>query len=220
MDYLRDKFDLAMTAIQQILLAVGGPIATPVTYVTWDTATASNVTFSGGNLVTTSAGGSTDHGAHVASASGKTSGKYYFEIFFNTAAGGGDTGLGIGTPTSTYAGMGNNATVGAFVFQSGATYSNGSRTGIAIGVFLNGLTFSVAVDLDNREIWFRNSSSGLWNASGTANPATNTGGINIPAGTMVPFVTFNVSGNVWTANFGAAAFSGAMPSGFTAGWPA
>jgi hypothetical protein len=41
---------------------------------------------------------------------------------------------------------------------------------------------------------------------------------------MVPFVTFGGSpgsaNNVITANFGASAFSGAVPSGFTSGWPA
>jgi hypothetical protein len=40
---------------------------------------------------------------------------------------------------------------------------------------------------------------------------------------MVPFVTFGGAGGspgqVWTANFGATAFNGVVPSGFTAGWP-
>jgi hypothetical protein len=40
---------------------------------------------------------------------------------------------------------------------------------------------------------------------------------------MAPFVTFGGTGgaasNVLTANFGDSAFSGAVPSGFTAGWP-
>jgi len=81
-----------------------------------------------------------------------------------------------------------------------------------------------AVDLDNRKIWFRLAPSGNWNASGTANPATNTGGYTIPAGTMVPFVTFGgtagTAGHALTANFGASVFSGAVPAGFTSGWPA
>jgi hypothetical protein len=49
-----------------------------------------------------------------------------------------------------------------------------------------------------------------------------------PSGTVVPFVTFGsgaagaagVAGNAFTANFGGSAFSGAVPSGYTAGWPA
>jgi hypothetical protein len=55
------------------------------------------------------------------------------------------------------------------------------------------------------------------------NPDTGTGGVVIPAGTIVPIVVFGGGGgvpnNVVTANFGASAFSGAVPSGFTSGWP-
>jgi hypothetical protein len=35
---------------------------------------------------------------------------------------------------------------------------------------------------------------------------------------MVPFNQFNNTGNVQTVNFGASAFSGAVPAGFASGW--
>jgi hypothetical protein len=89
-----------------------------------------------------------------------------------------------------------------------------------LGTWANGTVGGIAVDLDNRKIWFRKAPAGNWNNSGTADPATNAGGVTIPAGTMVPFVTFGAAaaGFVWTANFGASTFTGAVPSGFTSGW--
>jgi hypothetical protein len=201
----------------------------PVTYVTWDAATVATVTLSGSDLVATNTGTTaTNQGARVAAASGKTSGKYYFEVTLTTkvGGGGGNAGMGIATTASTYAGMGNNATAGVEVFiSSGGMFVNGANPGQVLGgAFVNGEVAGIAVDLDNRKAWIRKAPSGNWNASGTANPATNVGGNTIPAGTIAPINTFGggsgTSGNVFTANFGASAFTGAVPSGFTSGWPA
>lgn len=192
-----------------------GPVA--MSYATWDTATASNVTFSGGNLIATSTGGTTDHGCHVVGSCGKVAGKYYFEITLTTYGGGGDTCWGIGTPASTYAGMGfSNGTTGVTQAVSGNIYSNGS---FVLGTTFSGTIVCIAVDLDNGKIWFRPGAAGIWNGNSGYNPATNTGGVAVPPEMMVPFAVFSASGNVWTANFGASAFVGAVPSGFTSGWP-
>ena len=193
-------------------------------WATWDPATVSNVTLSGGNLIATNTGKvPANQGASVAAANAKTIGKYYFEATFITITGGANLGVGIGTTVSSYPNLGASATTGNNGFQTGAIWANGANTGISVGAYSNTQIAGVSVDLTNRKIWFRHSPSGNWNNSGTANPATNTGGITIPAGTMVPFVTFGGSGgnanNVVTGNFGASAFSGAVPSGFTAGWP-
>ena len=108
------------------------------------------------------------------------------------------------------------------MYMSGNIWSNGTTTGISLGARSAGNVIGVAIDLDNRKIWFRVAPSGNWNNSGTANPATNTGGIVHPTGTMVPFCTFGgvsgTAGTTFTANFGATAFSGAAPPGFTTGW--
>jgi len=198
-------------------------IAAATTWATFDPAMVSSVTLSDGNLVATNTAKSpTNQGASVAAANAKTIGKYYFEVTFITYTGGGNTGAGIGTTASTYSGLGTSATIGDNGLRSGAIWANGASTGISLGLYGDGQVASVAVDLDHRTIWFRRS-GGNWNNSGTANPATNTGGITIPAGSMVPFVTFGGTGgaanNVVAANFGASAFSGAVPSGFTPGWP-
>jgi|SRR5580765_939846 len=213
--------------LEEISAAVATHDATTTaatTWATWDPATVSSVTLSGGNLIATNTGKApTNQGASVGAADAKTAGKYYFEATFITITGGGNLGVGVGTTASTYSGLGNSATTGDNGLGSGAIWANGANTGISVGAYSNAQIAGVAVDLGARKIWFRHSPSGNWNNNASYNPATNTGGITIPAGTMVPFVTFGGSGgaanNVVAANFGNAAFSGAVPSGFTAGWP-
>lgn len=192
---------------------------------TWDAGTVTAVTLSGGNLVATNTGTTaTSQGAHAPGTAGKTTGKFYFEATLTTnIQTGGNGGVGIGTTASTYANMGGSATTGDEVFwNSGNIWANGGNTAITLSGMPTGTVVGCAIDLDNRKAWFRRAPSGNWNNSGTADPATNVGGITIPAGTMVPFLTFGGTGgtanNVITANFGASAFSGAVPSGFTSGW--
>jgi hypothetical protein len=203
---------------------IGGGAGT--TYVTFDAATLTAVTLSSGDLVATNTGTtSVDQGARCANAAGKTSGKYYFEVINTTALAGANCGFGIGTTASTYTNMGNSATTGDIMFRSnGNIWRNGSTSGITVGARTQGDVMGVAADLDNRTIWFRGTSAGNWNNNVANNPATNTGGVLIPAGTMVPFVVFGgtsgLANNKFTANFGASAFSGAVPAGFTSGWPA
>lgn len=199
----------------------GGAGTTPVT---WDPATVTAVTLSGGNLVAANTGTtSPDQGAHVVTTAAKNSGKYYFEVTWTTVlSSGGNLGIGIGTISSTYTSMGNGGTTGIENYRGGSYYSNGVQVSAGTGAYAQGTVACVAADLDNRSFWTRTNAGGNWNGSGTANPATNTGGYAIPAGAMIPFATFGgssgVAGNVITANFGASAFVGAAPSGFTAGW--
>lgn len=205
------------------------------TYVTWDPATLSNMTLSGGDLVATNtATSSTNQGARVAASAGRTSGKIYFEITLTTITGGFNYGIGIGTPASTYPGIGDwqnaptsGAVIGAMMFRSnGDIWGNGVNSGFSLGTRSTGNVMGVAVDLDSRKIWFRADGSANWNQNSPSsnNPVTGVGGATIPPGTMVPFVTqgglAGAVGNVATANFGSAAFFGAAPSGFASGWTA
>jgi hypothetical protein len=204
--------------------------AAPTT-ATWDSATATAVTFSGGNLVATNTGTtSTDQGAHVAAASGKTTGKYYFEVTLTNYAGGAGVGVGVGTTASIYSDMSQFSMHGDMIFAkghngSGPLWTDNSNSGFTLGARSSGDVIGIAVDLNARLICTRVSPAGAWNGSSSV-PGTS--GLPIPAGTIVPFVTFGssfsgaagVAGNVWTANFGASGFIGAVPSGFTAGWPA
>jgi hypothetical protein len=77
------------------------------------------------------------------------------------------------------------------------------------------------------QLWFRVVPSGDWNASGTADPATGVGGIDVFMDTtsgvlerpFYPSFAAAVAGESATVNFGAGGFSGSVPSGFTAGAP-
>jgi hypothetical protein len=196
----------------------------PTFPVGWDPTTAALTLLSDDLLSATSfGGGNKEQGVRVATANAKTSGKNYFEITVTNFSGFGVTsGFGIATPTSTYTDMGINATTGVLLHTYPATiYADGADTGMSLAAFelVSGTVVGMAVDLDNRKMWFRIAPSGNWNGSALANPVTNVGGITIPAGTMVPITTFNATGNEHTANFGASAFVGSVPSGFTAGWP-
>jgi hypothetical protein len=213
--------------LEEISAAVAAQDASRTAATTWATfepAMSSNVTLSGGNLIATNTGKSpTNQGASVGAANSKTVGKYYFETTFITYTGGDNVGAGVGTTSSTYSGLGGSATTGDTGLHSGAIWASGANTGITVGLYGDGQVAAVAVNLDTRRIWFKRLPSGNWNNSGTANPATNTGGITIPAGAMVPFATFGGGGgaanNVVAANFGGSVFSGAVPSSFIAGWP-
>jgi hypothetical protein len=209
----------------------------PPSGITWDPASVASVTLSGGNLVATNTGTtSNNQGAHGPTTSGKTSGKYYFEVTLTTYTGGAGVGVGIGTTTATYSNMSTFATGGDMCFAVGHTGTGtifidaSGNTGLSLGALTNGDTVCIAADLTNRRVWFRKGASGIWNNTAGNDPTDGTGGhggVTVPSGTIVPFVTFGssfsgaagVAGNVFTANFGASAFVGTPPSGYTAGWP-
>jgi hypothetical protein len=209
--------------------------AVPAGFVNWpaaaavglgfNPATATSVALSDGNLTVTGLGTtSADQGARLADSAGKSSGKYYFEqtiLYISTSP---NRGVGIGTPTSTYTAMGAGGTTGVHMYpNSGGIYSMGSPLGGIAGRAVNDV-IGIAVDLDNRKIWFRPNPGAIWNNAAPNDPVANVGGVVIPAGVMLPFVTFGgtsgVAGNSFRANLGATAFAGAVPAGYTAGWPA
>jgi hypothetical protein len=125
-------------------------------------------------------------------------------------------GLGLSTAAfNTSGGTGQAQVMSTAIWVNGGISS--SFPSIA-----NGDVIGIAVDLTAQLVWFRICPSGTWNGSGTANPATGVGGISISSistGLLFPMYTVGASvGNNVTANFGASAFSGALPSGFTSGW--
>jgi hypothetical protein len=194
-------------------------ISGTATYSAWDTglSKSANVALSGSNLIATATAGS-DKGASAANC--RLTGKYYFELTFNSI-GGGDSGGGIRTAGTTYSDLGTNVTNGALAFRSGNAYVDtvGKNN---IGSFSGGGTMCIAVDLDNKMIWFRKD-GGSWNAGGGADPATNNGGYDIssfaPGAGVYPCCIVSNNGDACTANFGASAFNQSVPSGFTSGWP-
>jgi hypothetical protein len=86
----------------------------------------------------------------------------------------------------------------------------------AVATWAQGDTLCIAFDVDNMRLWFR-TNGGNWNNSGTANPATNTEGIDVSTLNDGPFfvmANFRGNGDQFTANFGATAYAHTPPSGF------
>jgi hypothetical protein len=188
---------------------------------TWSTTDRVNATLSGTNnlTVTTTAGG----GARTIDRQG--AGKYYFEYTCTTVAV--SCAVGVGNGIAVIAGI-NVTPVGtaAVGLTSGVIAVNNANTGSSLGARASGDIIGVALDDDNKLIWFRVAPSGNWNGSGTANPATGVGGLSIAAisldSRLLPLCGWFAavgSGDVITANFGDSAFTGAVPSGFTSGFP-
>src|SRR5678815_5110687 len=119
----------------------------------------------------------TTNGA-VRSTTGKRSGKIYFEMAGNGGAGN-NAARGITTLAAALGSIGPSA-IGALVYtNTGNIWINGVNTGISLGSVSLG-TICSALDLVSAQIWFRINSND-WNSSPTANPAANTGGLNIAA---------------------------------------
>ncbi len=207
------------------LLLTGAGKGNRILFATLD-GTQTNVTMTNGNLTATHTNTTSNSGAR--STSLKNSGKYYIEYQMSILTGQ-FTGCGILTAAGTLTNFVTDGTNCAAFYQgTGAIWSNGAAQGALAGYTATDF-IGLAVDLDNDKVWFRANSVGLWNNGLLAaqNPATNTGGFsisNFSATTMGLVVGFGGSGtNVnerWLCNFGQAAFNGAVPSGFTSGWPA
>lgn len=195
---------------------------------TWNPSDKStNTALSGGNLIATmSAVGS----PAVRSIDRQIAGKFYFEFTLTTVVGTVGFGIANAIPvmaTSTGIGVNNPGTVGAATLSTaGSVNINGVNVTNGFSVMSAGNVACVALDLDNRLIWFRNGAAGNWNLSAGNNPATGVGGYSIAAvaGGGIPAYACcgsgNPNGSVVTANFGDSAFSGAVPAGFTSGFTA
>jgi hypothetical protein len=172
--------------------------------------TDANLSLSGGNLIASlgSAGGPYVNTRTIASHS---SGKIYNE-FVDTNDSGNSNSVCVGLlnssqVTNNYLGSSSNS-VGYFGGGggSGTVSINGSTVATVQG-YAQGNTISMAEDTTGQLVWF-GVNGGIWNNSGSANPATGVGGISI-SGVTGPYfggVCENGSGTglVMTGNFGAA----------------
>lgn len=200
-----------------IIDAGSGIFAPPVTPTTWNPSDSIRATFSNGNLTLTTT--ASNNGCARALV-GRSSGKFYFEItnaanynndFFGLAA----ASVALSIPPLAANTVGIDG-LSRFCIGTGTLYGGGSISGLNAGPLL-----AVAVDLTAKLIWFRNPPSGSWVGSSlTANPATGLNGADISGLSfpLYPFATPVLSGDFATANFGGSTFSGAVPSGFAAGW--
>jgi len=150
----------------------------------------------------------------VRSTNSYTTGKWYFEITHTTAGNNSNTCSGVttaavGLTVPTFGNVGVRCTTGDIIANA--------STVATLGVVTVGSRLCFALDLVNQQMWVR-LNGGNWNNSGTANPATNTGGFSISFFSAPVFAWASFGDNlcVQVANFGATAFVYSMPSGFSA----
>ena len=192
--------------------------AVPASTATWNGTLAWNsldllaITLSGGNLIATSTGAGSVRGVSTL-----TTGKYYWECTMNVWSQA-NTSVGVANSTAILSNFVTTGFNSAMVYLSGAISVNSISSGQSLGARSSGDIIGIAVDGTAHLIWFRVAPSGNWNGSGTADPATGTGGISISSlgSTVFPAFGQTTSGQSATANFGATAFTGAVPSGFSA----
>jgi hypothetical protein len=171
-----------------------------------------NLTLSNGNL--TAANNATGGFFSVGSTVSESSGLFYCEFTIGPSP----TNSVVGIVNSSFAVstaifVGDDPNGIGFV-SSGAVKINASTVS-TIQTFTNGNVVSMAVDFTHQMIWFR-TNAGNWNNSGTANPATNSGGISFSSvtGPNFPAVTPSAANQTITANFGATSYAESVPSGF------
>jgi hypothetical protein len=216
--------DLMVAPIQQIYL--GEHQTFSIAGTTWNPSDKSaNITLSNGNL--TAAFTSASDGG-VRSITSKSSGKWYAEFSPGATFTGSDTGFGIVLGSVALNAIGFSVTNACIVLPGAnpAIWFNGSFSGVNLSPSGYGAAMGIAVDLDNKTLWFNNWTTGnAWRGKttgATSDPATNTNGLDIsavfPGAGAFLCVCANNSGSSGTLNTGSSAFTGTVPSGFNAGW--
>lgn len=180
---------------------------------------APEITITGDLTATRNAGAGAWKGVRATKAKG--AGKWYFEVQLGSngsANGSLIVGLAAAIDPLTYPGAGpyaygaqpndvNTGNVGTY--NNGVYYSNAYARGSV------GDTCCFAVDLDGHRVWFRFVGRAWMNGD----PATGTGGYVLTTGvSLLPMIGEYSAPQQATANFGATAFAGVVPSGFHAGW--
>lgn len=219
-----------VAAALALLLCVQPALATVWDTLDTDSVSTAGVTFTNANLT---AQISTSTHSVVQSLEGKKSGKWYVEFTVNTTS----ASLGVGLipawgVLSTF--LGGTGSAGSPNGDAGWAYYNNTPSGLVenvgtaqtavnLATYTTSDVIGMAVDLDNGRVWWRKNTGSWVGTSGTPNPATNTGGFdisNLLTGGCRVYIGFDasVSGTKLTLNAGGSAFTGAVPSGFTAGW--
>jgi hypothetical protein len=178
---------------------------------------------SGVNLIATSS--STAIGG-VRGADPVRTGKYYWEVTWNTISGVNSLlGVSLGGINLGGALAANNA-LGALTVATGgqAWGPRGNSLGSPVSAPTSGTIWCFAVDADKGLFWVRPGAAGNWNIGAANNPATGVGGYALFGSGVFDiyplFQSNGVSGTQVTANFGDSAFAGVVPNGFTSGFTA
>lgn len=210
--------------MRRVLLALGLLLAfagSAFATVTWDPANNGN-TLTNGNLTIT--GLATGGWAVTRSTNSYSNGKYYAELTIttNNTSSYGSWGVGVVNASyvaTNYMGQVNTSSFG-YMPNNGSLLGN---PGGAIQTCAVGNKVQVAVDYGLRLMWVQCNGTGGWNVgfSGTQNPSTEQGGIDISNGAVAgaPYFLAWESDNVspagsTTTNFGSTAFTYTVPTGF------
>lgn len=190
----------------------------------WDSVTkASGVTLSGSNLTATRNGGNQQGVRCTRINTGK---KAYAEFTLSTvnnaviAVIDASAVINGGNWTPHSFGGANNSHACSLIPMYGHIDYNATFSTDALPDCVNGDKIQVCHDAPNGKVWFRRNNTGNWMPGGaTADPATNTGGMNVSAMTGDTYFALQFlssgSGSV-VANFGGSAFAYTPPTGFGA----
>lgn len=141
---------------------------------------------------------------------GKTSGKWFTRL---TLANGG-TSRGIGLCLASIGGTtgGTNGT-SRWVWTGTTVFTNSANLTMPANISTSNGDYEIAYDLDANLLWVR-AAGGEWNNSGSADPATGTGGLDISGRGAAAAHVMGLMPNNTTASSTFA--TGTAPSGFTA----
>ena len=186
-----------------------GPDVPAVVYATFDGSyIGSNTALSGGNLVATCSTAQTAAMATIGgSTTGKSTGKWYWEITLTSNTGAPSVGVYSGTGANLNTYVWNNSGGYAYYYLLGGW---GHATAVdyswfSCGTLLSGDVIGVALDAGSNTITFH------------VNGALRTPTANaISGGNYFPAV--NSQSTTFTANFGATAFVYPVPSGYKSGY--
>lgn len=189
----------------------------------------SDFVLSGGNLIgsVTDAGTVTTAGSRGTTS--RTSGKYYIEGTWTSSSSASAVAkrfvLGFAKTTADLTQFPSAAPTGWAILMGTTTTNSGvtEADGVVAGLVFN-LTpthvFGAAIDLNAGKVWFSDATLGLWEDFGSSDdPNTSTGGLNVSAGGVyypVGQLTAFSGTEVMTLNCGASAFTGTIPTGYTA----
>lgn len=189
--------------------------------ITWSTTDkTTTITLSGTNNVTAAVNAA--GASYVRGASGQTNGKFYFEVTHNVIGSATADETGLALPGSNITGA---STGQIYLTTAGGLKINSSANVATLGASITaGTVVCWAVDLDNQRVWCRLGAAGNWNGSAGNSPATPSTGASFAVFgaigiSLLPFFYSTINAASVTANFGDSAFSGTVPTGFTAGIP-
>lgn len=190
--------------------------------VTFDPATKStHITLSGGNL--TAASDSNANAVVVRTTTSHSSGKYYAEFTIVAGSPVGFELIGICTSSYTIDGASflGNTNSSLALGADGQMYtavSGASNGGLGTSTYTTADVISVAVDLDNKKMWWRKN-GGSWYGDGIVAGDPGVGNThfnditNLSTGVFLALEVGNA--HSVTANFGGSAYAQSVPSGYS-----